>query len=70
MTGITEGGTWTWEKVLKITTAFAAGDWRLNSAGTKQELMDAENGTTVILEQDLTKSPANGNNYRDITVKI
>ncbi len=71
MTGITEGGTWTWEKVLKITTAFAAGNWRVKPTdASKQELMDAENKTTVILEQDITKSPTVGNKYRNIVVKI
>jgi len=70
ITGITEGGTWTWEKIMKITTAFMAGDWRLDATGTKQELMDAEDGSTVILEQDITRSPSAGNKYRDILVKI
>ena len=71
MTGITEGGTWTWEKVLKITTAWIAGNWRVKSSDTTvQELMDAENGTTVILEQSLTRAPGGGQDYRTITVKI
>lgn len=69
--GITEGGTWTWPKVMKIMTAFAAGNWRVKeSDSTKQELLDAEDGTTVILEQTITRSPSAGNKYRDITVKI
>ena len=71
ITGITEGGTWTWEKIMKITTAWAAGDWRVKPTdSTKQELMDAEDGITVILEQTLTRSPAVGDKYKDITVKI
>ena len=70
ITGITVGGTWTWEKIMKITTAFVGGDWRLSADGTKQELMDAENGTTVILEQTLTRSPVAGSKYRNYTVKI
>jgi len=71
ITGITEGGTWTWEKVMTIMAAFIAGNWRVKTAdSTKQELMDAENGTTVILEQSITRSPAAGSKYRDITVKI
>jgi len=70
ITGLTEGGTWTWEKIMKIVAAFAAGDWRKSADGTKQELMDAEDGTTVILEQTLTRSPAANANYRNITVKI
>ena len=70
ITGLTEGGTWTWEKIMKITTAMMGGDWQLNAAGTKQELLDAEDGTTVILEQELTRSPSASGKYRDITVKI
>lgn len=71
MVGITEGGTWTYEKAMKIMTAFMAGNWRVKASdSTKQELMDAEDGTTVILEQSITRSPSVGSKYRDITVKI
>ena len=56
---------------MKIMTAWAAGNWRVKPTDiTKQELMDAENGTIIILEQSLTKSPSAGGDYRDITVKI
>lgn len=65
------GGTWTWEKIMRITTAFIAGNWRVKSSDiSKQELMDAENGTTIILEQSITRSPSAGNKYRNITVLI
>jgi len=71
MTGITEGGTWQFDKVVKIITAWIAGNWRLKETDTtKQELLDPDDGTTVILEQSLTHSPDAGSNYRDITVKI
>ena len=65
------GGTWTWEKIMRITTAWIAGNWRLKTTDANvQELMDAENGTTIILEQQLTRRPGAGNDYRNITVKI
>ncbi len=65
--GITVGGTWTWEKIMKICTAWISGNWRIKPTdNTKQELMDAENGTTVILEQSLSQTTP----YRTITVKI
>ena len=71
ITGITEGGTWTWEKIMKIMTAWTAGNWRVKATDSNtQELLDAEDGTTVILEQTLTRSPSAGNDYRKITVKI
>ncbi len=71
ITGITEGGTWTWEKIMKIATAWVAGNWRVKPSNSDvQELMDAENGTTVILEQALTRFPGSGLNYRTIVVKI
>ncbi len=69
--GITEGGTWTWQKIMKIVVAWTAGNWRVKSTdSTVQELLDAEDGTTVILEQALTRAPGAGSNYRAITVKI
>jgi len=71
ITGITVGGDWTWEKIMKIVSAWIAGNWRVKPTdSTKQELMDAEDGTTVILEQSLTRSPAVGADYRTIEVKI
>ncbi len=71
MTGVTEGGTWTWEKCLKIMHAWIAGNWRLKVGdSTTQQLLDAEDGSTVILEQSLTRAPAGGSYYREITVLI
>jgi hypothetical protein len=71
VTGITVGGTWTWAKIMKIAAAYAAGNWRVKETDpTKQELLDAEDADTVILEQSITRSPSAGSNYRDITVKI
>ncbi len=71
ITGITEGGTWDWEKVLKITTAWAAGNWILKPTDQNvQQLLDAENNSTVILEQELTLSPASGSEYKEVTVLI
>ncbi len=69
--GITVGGAWTWEKIMKITTAWIAGNWRRKSSNLDvQELLDAEDGATVILEQQLTHAPGGGSDYRSITVKI
>lgn len=50
-TGITAGGTWTLAKILKVLAAWAAGDWqdKSGSPGT-YEVLDAEDGTTKILE--------------------
>jgi len=50
-TGITAGGTWTLAKLLKITTAWAVGQWQDKSgeSGT-YEVLDGEDGTTVIVE--------------------
>lgn len=70
ITGLTVGGTWTWEKIMKITTAFVGGNWRLSADGTKQELLDAEDGITVILQQEIIRSPDVSNKYRDMTVLI
>jgi len=71
ITGITVGGSWTWEKIMKIAAAFIAGNWRVKSSdATVQQLLDAEDGATVILEQSITRSPGAGSNYRDMTVLI
>lgn len=65
-TGFTAGGTWTLEKAFKVITAWTAGNWQLKSGTTDtQELLDPDDGETVILEQKLkTTTP-----YRTITVK-
>jgi hypothetical protein len=50
-TGITEGGTWTFEKMFKIMTAWSVGKWR-DKAGVSGtcEVLDPDDGTTVIFE--------------------
>jgi len=50
-TGITEGGTWTFEKLMKICAAWFAGKWQDKSgeSGT-YEVLDPDDGETVILE--------------------
>ena len=50
-TGLTEGGTWTVEKILKIMGAWAGGKWqdKSESPGT-YEVLDAEDATTGIME--------------------
>ena len=66
-TGITEGGTMTFEKLMKILAAWIAGNWRSKSGSTTvKELLDADDGATVILEM----TPKVTTPYRTITVKI
>lgn len=50
-TGITAGGTWTFEKIMKIMVAWIVGDCedKLGESGTYQ-LTDPDDGSTVILE--------------------
>lgn len=50
-TGITAGGTWTFEKAMKVLTAWATGKWQDKSgvSGTYQ-ILDPDDGLTVILE--------------------
>ena len=51
-TGITAGGTWTYEDWCKVVGAYLIGTWRDKSGeGTSvQEILDAEDDVTVILE--------------------
>lgn len=63
--GITEGGNWDLTKALKVLNAWIAGNWR-DKGGGVQELLDADDGTTVILEMVLSKSSP----YRSITIRI
>ena len=63
-TGFTQGGAMSYEKLLNILAAMAAGNWRKKSS-TVQELLDPDD-STVILEQVVTT----GTNIRTITVKI
>lgn len=67
--GVTEGGTWQLDKVLKIMAAWCAGNWRFKSGSTTiRELLDAEDSSTVILEMVLRQAPEAP--HRSITVKI
>jgi len=56
-TGITAGGTWTFAKLLKIMSAWAAGKWKDKTgvAGTYQ-VLDAEDGSTVIAEVKVSET--------------
>lgn len=64
-TGITAGGSWTFSKIIKMLTAWAAGKWqdKSGSPGT-YEVLDAEDGTTKILEV----TPSETSPQKDITV--
>lgn len=56
-TGVTKGGTWTVKDVLRVLSAWAAGKWR-DKDGTAQtyEILDPDDGTSVILEILLSKT--------------
>lgn len=65
--GITEGGSWTLQKALKVITAWVAGNWRVKATDEDvQELIDPDDESTVILEQTLSTTTP----YRVIEVKI
>jgi len=66
-TGVTEGETWTFAKAIKVMTAWAAGNWRVKpNYPNVQQLLDPDDGVTVILEMTIsTTSP-----YRTINVLI
>jgi len=51
ITGLTEGGTWSLAKIFKVFFAVLAGKWqdKIGVSGTYQ-LLDSEDGTTVIAE--------------------
>jgi hypothetical protein len=50
-----------------ILAAWTAGNWRVKPTdSTKQELLDAEDNATVILEQTLSET----GNYKVVTVLI
>ena len=66
-TGVTAGGTWSFSKVMKVVNAFAAGMWRDKAVEpTTKELLDPDDGTTVILEAVLSSTTP----YVSITVLI
>jgi len=55
------------ESLDRILKAWAVGDWRLKSGTTKvYELLDADDGSTVIVEMKLSQTTP----YRNMTVKI
>jgi hypothetical protein len=59
--------TFTFEKLQQILAAWTAGNWRVKPSDvTKQELLDAADGTTIILEQSLSSSTP----YKTVTVLI
>ncbi len=66
-TGFTAGGTMTYEELLQLLAGMVAGTWRDKPAdSTKQELLDADDDSTVLLEIDLaTTTP-----YKQATIKI
>jgi hypothetical protein len=50
-TGVTAGGTWTFQKLLQVAAAWLVGNWQddPNTDGTYQ-ILDPDDGTTVMLE--------------------
>ena len=65
--GVTVGGTMTLETLLKIQAAWIAGNWKDKSgSSTVKELLDADDGSTVLLEMTLSETTP----QRTITVKI
>lgn len=51
LTGFTEGGTFTFAKVMKLLAAMASGSWQLKSGSTNTyEILDPDDGSTVIME--------------------
>jgi hypothetical protein len=67
LTGITAGGTLTGQKLLKLLSAQVAGNWRVKSGETNIfELLDADDGSTVIVEMQLSQTTP----YRTMTLKI
>lgn len=66
-TGFTAGGTMTYEKYLKISAAWHAGNWRSKSGSADvRELLDVDDGSTVILEMKISKTTP----YRTVTIMI
>ena len=66
-TGITEGGSWDFTKVIKILAAWTMGLARDKSGETGVvEILDPDDGTTVIAELSRSDSTP----YKTVTVKI
>jgi hypothetical protein len=53
--GVTQGGTYSFAKLLKVMGAWAGGRWRLKS-GSTYEVLDVEDDTTVIMEVTISTS--------------
>jgi hypothetical protein len=64
-TGITTGGTWTYEKILKLQTAWLIGEWqdKADEEGVYQ-ILDAEDQNTVIIDVNVNTM----SKYKKITV--
>ena len=69
MTGITVGGTWTFAKWCAVIAAALAGDYRLKSDSSAQEILDAESGTDLVITETHERVPAAGGKYKDVTVE-
>ena len=65
-TGFTAGGTMTYEELMKLLAGMVAGTWRDKPGdSTKQELLDADDDSTVLLEITLATSTP----YKQVTVQ-
>jgi hypothetical protein len=65
--GFTIGGSMTYEKLLTISASIAAGNWRVKTGvDNTYELLDVDDGTTVILEQVVLQTGA----IKSVTLKI
>jgi len=64
-TGFTAGGSMTFAEQLKVVAAWCAGNWKLKSNSTSTyQLLDADDGATVILEMTLSQTTP----YRTISI--
>ncbi len=66
-TGFTAGGTMAYEKLLQLLAGMVAGNWRDKPGdSTKQEMLDADDDSTVLLEIALATSTP----YKLVDIKI
>ncbi len=66
-TGFTAGGTMTYEELLQLLAGMVAGTWRDKPTdSTKQELLDADDDSTVLLEITLATSTP----YKQVGIQI
>lgn len=64
-TGFTAGGTMTYEELMKLLAGLVAGTWRDKPTdSTKQELLDADDDATVLMEQLLAVTTP----YKTVTI--